>query len=390
MKKLVSLILALAMVLTLVGCGAKEEPAATEAAPAETAAPAVETAAAETGEVSTLPVKDGHVPTLDEFVEAIAARKDESKTGNLVIYSTCTEAENDGARRLFEAVYPNINVEFVLGSSSEIAARIEAEAANPQGDVMYGGPSQSSYDSFAHLFDKYLPKGYENLRPEFQTDQNIIWTQFDSPAVMVNNALAEELGFEIKTYEDLLNPALKDWIVSADPTTSSSSRSWFLAALLAHGGVEDDGAWEYVDSLMDNLNGFLAGSSSAGYTMPVTGEYAVGLTFVSATVRAIADGADVSMVVLNPTLAQGYGMGKIKNCPNDENAKLFMDLLLAEEFQSYYTTIGYSPCSAVATVYDDSLSAVTGSMEVIDANWAELSAQTEGFKARWAEVWAAQ
>lgn len=339
-------------------------------------------------EVSTLPVLDDTVPTLEEFVEAIKGRADEGPSGNLVIYSTSSEAENAGAKQMFEALYPNISVEIVMGGTGELTSRIEAEAANPQGDVMYGGLNQSSASTYEHLFEKYIPKGYENLREIYQTDQNMIWAYFDTSAVIINKSLKEDMGFEIATYDDLLNEDLKSWMISADPLASSSSRTWYLAALLAKGGIESEEGWAYVDGLMENFDGFLAAESSNAYQLPITGEYAVGLSYQAACLRAIADGGDVEYVVLSPTLTQGYGAAKIKDAPNSENAELFMDFLLSDEMQSYFSIVGLAPASETAPIYDPALAEAIGKVEALDVDWDSLGAQVETFKTLWAEHWA--
>ena len=150
-----------------------------------------------------------NMPTLNDFKAVLASRADPRKTGKLIIYSTCSTHENEGVQAMFKAKYPNISMEIIGGGTGELTSRIESEAANPQGDVMWGGLNQQSYGAWESLFSKYLPKGYENLYDFFQTDQNVIWMHVDSPAVLINNALIEKLGVEIRNYNDLLNDKLR-------------------------------------------------------------------------------------------------------------------------------------------------------------------------------------
>ena len=112
MKKIFALLLALVMVLSLVACGAKEEAPATEApqAAAPEAAP-----------------------------EAPAEKAPEDYTGNLVVYSPHDADPLNAGVALFQAAYPNINVEVIAAGTGELCQRVVAESENPQGDVLWGG-----------------------------------------------------------------------------------------------------------------------------------------------------------------------------------------------------------------------------------------------------------
>lgn len=89
----------------------------------------------------------------------------------------------------------------------------------------------------------------------------------------INKDLEAELGLEINSYEDLLDPKLKGQIVTADPNSSSSA--WNnLSNIMAVYGMDSDEAWAYIEKLMPNL--VIAGSSSAGFKSVQQGEYARG------------------------------------------------------------------------------------------------------------------
>ena len=99
MKKMIALLLALVMMLTLVACGASEP--ATEA-PAET-------------------------PAEDVAVE----KKPEDYTGELVIYSPHDPSPLEGGVAMFQEMYPNIKVTALSIPTGEAIQRIAAEAENP-------------------------------------------------------------------------------------------------------------------------------------------------------------------------------------------------------------------------------------------------------------------
>ena len=136
MKKILALVLALVMILSLAACGAKEEAApapATEAPKAEAAAPAPEAAAP----------------------EAPAEKKPEDYTGNLVVYSPHDADPLAAGIALFEATYPNIKVEVIAAGTGELCQRVVAESGNPQGDVLWGGGADT-LAAYVDYFDAYV------------------------------------------------------------------------------------------------------------------------------------------------------------------------------------------------------------------------------------------
>ena len=132
MKKIIAMLMALVMVFGLVACGSSA-PAATEApkadAPAATEAP----------------------------VEATPAEKaPEDYTGNLVVYSPHDADPLNAGIAMFQAAYPNINVEVIAAGTGELTQRIAAEAENPQGDVLWGGGADT-LAGFPDLFQPSFP-----------------------------------------------------------------------------------------------------------------------------------------------------------------------------------------------------------------------------------------
>ena len=72
--------------------------------------------------------------------------------------------------------------------------------------------------------------------------------------------LEKELGLNIQSYEDLLDPALKGRIVLSDP--NSSSAAWNnMCNIFAVYGYDTQEAWDYLRALLEN--GLVISTSSS-------------------------------------------------------------------------------------------------------------------------------
>ena len=108
MKKILALLLALIMVLSLAACGEK--------APAETEAPKAEAQA-----------------PVEEAPAAPAEKTPEDYTGNLVVYSPHDADPLNAGVALFQAAYPNINVEVIAAGTGELCRIRESPGRRPVG-----------------------------------------------------------------------------------------------------------------------------------------------------------------------------------------------------------------------------------------------------------------
>ena len=300
MKKILTVLLALLMVLSLSACGKKDEP-----------------------------VVDGG----DDVTVG---------GGDLIIYSPNSDALIEVCDT-FAAKY-GINVQVVSAGTGECLERISAEKDNPQAYIMYGGMNyaNSFNPDYVPLFEPYVAKGDENL-PEAYQNFNGITTHYcldGSAALLINTEEYEKLGLkvdEFKGYADLLRPELAGKIAMGDPANSSSAWAELTNMLLVMGNEPyDDAAWEWVGKFIDNLNGIMLSSSSAIYKGVVAGEYVVGVSYEDPCVSLLVDGATNVKLVYPEEGAVWLpaGVAIIKNAPNMENAKLFVDWIISDEGQA--------------------------------------------------------
>ena len=325
MKKFLAVLLSLVMVLSLVACGNNDKK------PDDTKQPD-----------NTQNQPDNTQKPEDNQPQAPA-----EPSGPLNVYTTVSELQYNAIMGAFQEKYPKIEVNYTQAGAGDCKSRIQAEAGNPQGDIMFGGLVYADTLSYGEYFETYVCAN-DNLMPDDFKNNNSVLTYHDSqiPCLWVNDELEKEAGVTITGYKDLLDPALKGLIVGADPTASSSAWNQLQCILTDFGGWDSDEAWNYIDQLMENM--VITSSSSGVYKTVYDGEYVCGLTYEPACVKMLDQGAEGVHIVypVEGVTSIGFGSAIIKGAKNMDNAKLFMDFLQSDECQTIYLECGARPATA--------------------------------------------
>ena len=304
MKKYLALLLALAMVFALCACGGSTAPAETPAP--ESAAPAEETPAEPT------------------------EKAPEDYTGNLVVYSPHDADPLNAGVEMFRQAYPNINVEVIAAGTGELCQRVVAESANPQGDVLCGGGA----DTLAAYTDYFAPYvcANDDVIGEAYKAADDLWIG-ESPLPMVfiyNKTLIDEADVPT-TWEGLCDESLKGRIAYASPAKSGSAYTQLCTMLFSQPTLDE--GWALVEKFIANLDGKIQDSSGNCHKLVASGEYALGVTIEKSAVL-YNDNPDIGYVYPEKNSAVPDGVALIKNCPNEENAKLFIDFVTSLECQT--------------------------------------------------------
>lgn len=253
----------------------------------------------------------------------------------IVIYTSRTDNLLDATIPLFEEKY-GIQVELVEDEIGQLLSRIREGDVEPT-DVIMGGTFSYMYSNrdlfyeYVSVNDKYILENYRNTTGLFTS------YLLEGSCLLVNKSLAK--GIKLEGYRDLLDERLKGRIITANPINSSSAFSHLCNILLAMGGYEDEGAWDYLMQLMRQV-GEIASSSEKVYTSVASGIYTVGLTYESACIELVSDNADVEIVYPKEgTLYQPAIMAIAKNSRNKEYAKHFIDFVTSKDMQNIYSNL---------------------------------------------------
>ena len=176
--------------------------------------------------------KETEAPKQDAKTEKTEAAQDKTEAAaenaedlgdSLTLYCSMTDDDVDTVLEGFNELYPDITVEVVNGSAGELFARLKAESANPQGDVMLGGMNQADGDKNKDIFEPFISVHENELPDKYKSNNGFYnYDHLSSVVFCVNTDLEKELGLDIKDYKDLLDPKLEGKIVFSDPNESCS------------------------------------------------------------------------------------------------------------------------------------------------------------------------
>jgi iron(III) transport system substrate-binding protein len=242
----------------------------------------------------------------------------------------------------FEAKYPGIKVDFVPAPWQETSLRIinEGRANQMKGDLVDGGASFPPLQA-AGLIEPYLVQSAASYPKEFR-DPTGLWTanivQPSTPSVNLDQVKKSEIP---QSYEDLLHPRWKGRMAWPD-SPSVAGPPGFIGNVLNTMG--QDRGMEYLEKLASQKIANIPSNQRVVLDQNIAGQYPLVLMIYNYHAAiSMADGAPIEWLKLSPTLVSFGQMSLLKNGPNPNAAKLFLEFSLSEEGQSVYAAAGYLP-----------------------------------------------
>ena len=132
------------------------------------------------------------------------------------------------------------------------------------------------------------------------------------------------------TWEGLCNENLKGKIAYCAPSKSGSAYTQLCTMLFSQPTIDE--GWALVEKFIANLDGKLQDSSGNCHKLVASGEYVLGVTIEKSAVL-YNDNPDIGYVYPEANSAVPDGVALIKGCPNEDNAKLFIDFVTGLECQ---------------------------------------------------------
>ena len=316
MKKIASLFLASAMVLSLSACGdSSASSQATESQASTAASSTEETGTAETGS------------SMDDLVAAAQAE------GELVVYGSCEEEYLAVACENFEKLY-GIDVQYQRLSTGEVQSKIEEENGNPSADVWFGGTTDPYNVCAAEgLLMPYEAQNASHLLSDAYRDADGNWYGIYKGILgfMVNKDELERMNLEApKDWPDLLKPEYQGLIWTSNYNTAGTAKLVINTMIQKYG--HDEGI-QYLVDLDKNVHVYTKSGSGPSKNVG-TGECVIGIGFLHDGITQIVDNGYGNIELIIPSSGTSYEIGAtaiFKGAKHENAAKLWIEYALSPD-----------------------------------------------------------
>lgn len=243
-----------------------------------------------------------------------------------VVYTSNNVQVIDVALDIAKEKARDLTVQRVTSGTGALMKRIEAEAAKPLGDVVWGA-GFGTMAAFKHNFQPYESAEVKGLDPRFVGPDNL-WAGTNAHVMLIMVNEKQLKGEEApKSWEDLFDAKWKDKVIIGDPVTSGSAYDQVYGIYKLYGQ-------EGLNKLA--ANAIISKSSGQVYKGVANGEYPVGVTMEYAAHSYVAGGQKEIRLVY-PTegvFVAPEAVAIIKNPKNGTDAahKLY-DILLSRDVQ---------------------------------------------------------
>jgi iron(III) transport system substrate-binding protein len=263
---------------------------------------------------------------------------DKATSGEIIVYTALEDDQIAKYLPLFNQKYPSIKVSIVRDSTGIVTAKLLAEKANPQADVVWGLAATSLLIADKQgMLEPYAPEGVDKIRANFKDSKNPphwvgIDTWFSAFCVNTKELAAKKLPMPA-SWDDLLKPEYKGLIVMPNPNSSGTGYLSVSAILQLKG--KDEG-WKYLDKLNENMAVYTH-SGSKPCKMAGAGETVIGISFDYRAVKQKADGQPIEAVF--PKEGSGWeteANALVKKASIKPAARTFLDWAISADAMKAY------------------------------------------------------
>ena len=302
----------------------------------------------------------------------------------VVVYTALENDQLGPLKQALEVAHKDVEVSWVRDSTGVITARVLAEKANPQADVVWGLALSSvlMFDKEG-LLEPYAPQGLADLKPAFRDQApSPHWTGMDAflSLIGVNQPELAKSGARMPAgWDDLTQPQLKGKLVMPNPASSGTGYLQVAAWLQALG---EDKGWALMDKLHENM-GVYTHSGSAPHVQAARGERTASIGLDMRAVREKNNGAPLEIVV--PAGGVGWDMeatALVRGRPNAAAAKKVIDFTVSKEahelYGKTYAILGHKAVNAAPKNYPANAEA-----QMLKVDFAKMAADRDRVLAEW-------
>lgn len=262
-----------------------------------------------------------------------------AQSGRLTLYTSQPDRDATATTEAFRAANPGVAVDIFRSGTTEVMARLAAEAAAGQikADVLLIADSVSmEILKKAGRLLAYPEAKLDGIRPgTYDAERTYFGTKLITTGIAIHKAAATRPA----SWADLAAPALKGQVVMPSPLYSGAA-AIMMGALTQRGEL----GWKYYETLKSNGAVAVRGNGAV-LTSVSGGEKPYGVLVDFMALNAKLKGAPIEFVVPKEgAIPVTEPVAILKTTANPAAAKAFVDFLLSDAGQRFAAkTLGYIP-----------------------------------------------
>jgi iron(III) transport system substrate-binding protein len=280
----------------------------------------------------------GRFPWLATIIAAISLTASVARAEEVLVYTALEDDQIPRYLESFKKQHSDITVKIVRDSTGIVTAKLLAEKANPQADIVWGTAATSLLILDQEgMLAPYAPKSVEEVPAQFKdTRKPPQWVGIDAweTAFCVNTVEAKAKNLLVpQSMADLVKPVYKGYLVMPNPASSGTGYLTVSAVLQMMG---EQKGWQYLDDLHKNI-ALYTHSGSKPCKQAGAGEFPIGISFGYRGIQERERGAPVETVF--PKEGSGWDLeanALMKKAQIKPAAKVFLDWAISQSAMKEY------------------------------------------------------
>ena len=314
----------------------------------------------------------------NETVSADEWKAPEGLFGSIDYYSANPQGLTDALVEAFQD-RTGVTVNVFAGTTGEVTAKIKAEEANPQADVVYlASWNAANKQAQTGALESYKPENIEDANADWNAADDTFHGRDGSALALVANT---DVVSDIPTdWEDLADPKYADQVIMPDPRESGTAAD-LLTAMIAEWG--EDKTWELFDKLFDN-GMIVQGANGPALDQVTSGSKGIvfgGVDYSAYSAKGKGEPLEVVIPSSGTTVTPRPVM-IMKSSDNMDAAKAFVDFMFSEEAQQISASKNMIPSNKNV---DPKNGPKLAEISQISDDWAAISKESKNVREQFAD-----
>mgnify|MGYP001941622927 FL=1 len=314
----------------------------------------------------------------NETVSADEWKAPEGLFGSIDYYSANPQGLTDALVEAFQD-RTGVTVNVFAGTTGEVTAKIKAEEANPQADVVYlASWNAANKQAQTGALESYKPENIEDANADWNADDDTFHGRDGSAlALVANTDVVSDIPSD---WEDLADPKYADQVIMPDPRESGTAAD-LLTAMISEWG--EDKTWELFDKLFDN-GMIVQGANGPALDQVTSGSKGIvfgGVDYSAYSAKGKGEPLEVVIPSSGTTVTPRPVM-IMKSSDNMDAAKAFVDFMFSEEAQQISASKNMIPSNKNV---DPKNGPKLAEISQISDDWAAISKESKNVREQFAD-----